>query len=296
MTAPTEGALVLDLNSPKSALAAQLAADLDRTEKQRAEVEQEALAGRMTADTLSRIDADRNLLRLRAETAQREADAELDALASEDELTAAIDELVSDNALSVTPIAEALEALTKAAEEVDKATAARDAALRGWVQRLKSLGVPEHGLTVDGKDIQILAASRVGGAPRIGIGGGEVSETYTPARYIKYAVSKWLRVSDAPVSPAGLTNHDRRAEVHTDVVEARLLRPLSGRSAGDVLTSNNMAVSAIARLVNTGHAELIRGEIPDADLQTQIILGSRARDQDRQENIAIAQAIAAGAY
>lgn len=287
---------MLELNSPKSALAAQLATDLDRTEKQRAEVEQEALAGRMTADTLSRIDADRNLLRLRADTAQREADAELDALASEDELTAAIDELVGDDALSVTPIAGALEALVKAAEDVEKATGIRDAALRGWVQRLKSLGVPDAGLSVDGKEIQILAAGRVGGAPRISIGGGEISETYTPARYIKHAVSKWLRVSDAPVSPEGLSNHDRRVAVHAEVVEARLLRPLSGRSAGDILSSNNMAVSAIARLVNTGRAELIRGEIPEADLQTRIILGSQDRDQDRHENIAIGQAIAAGAY
>lgn len=249
------------LDSPKTRAAEEARAALDSLENRLPHVREAALKGRMTASTLADINDDIALAKLRAEVAEEEAKAERDGLASDTEIASAIADLLTDDGISATPLLDAAENLRQALSEFEIIKDARNTAIGRWIAKLRTLGVPDKGLTVDDDDVAIYASHP---SLSITIGAARVESLPSTAPYIAHLAERFTKTAHMRIDPDTLTRLDTRETGMKNLVTVRMLTALGTLKAGDILTSRNRPRGALAQMVHNGHAELVDGEIPDA--------------------------------
>ncbi|MFK4483908.1 hypothetical protein [Curtobacterium sp. AB7] len=172
---------------------------------------------------------------------------------------------------------EGLAAITAAVEDFKARVSARDEAVKTWGRTLRSLGVPDTGLTVDGLDVAI---TRNG---QITIGDRTVNLTGGVDARILGALP--ARIGTTRLSADSLDAFDRRqSSTH---LEVKVKKAIGGKSVRDVLsTRKGYAASQLARMVHSGHAEVTSGGLPEPDLTEQQLIASRDAEQERQAEIA----------
>lgn len=249
------------LESDAKAAAATAASDLASAESRLRSVEDAALAGALPGSELARVRADYDLARLRADRAQEAADAELAALSGGTAIPDALRELLQDPELGTSQLLDAFAGLSAALDKIETVTRARNNALNRWISRLRDLGVPDRGLTIDGEDVKIVTGA--GTQHHVRVGGAAVSSVVNVSSHIAHAVfphvPNWNRRTD----PADLSRLDRRDEATAPTATVRLLRAVGGHGAGAELSTRQHNPTNLARMVRDGSAEPVSGELPE---------------------------------
>lgn len=282
----------ITLESDAKAAAETAAADLASAESRLRTVEDAALAGTLTGSELARVRADYDLARLRADRAQEAAASELAALSAGTAIPDALTELLQDPELATGQILDAFAGLSAALDTIEAVTRARNNALTRWISRLRDLGVPDRGLTIDGEDVTIVTGA--GTQHHVRVGGASVSSLVNVSSHIAHVVFPHINNSaNRRTDPAELARLDRRGERTAPVATVRLLRPIGGHQEGDELSTRHHNPTNLARMVRDGNAELIGGdlpELPEEKLRTFLPAGS---DTTPRYDTATAQAQAA---
>ncbi|MCT1394590.1 hypothetical protein M4D51_02485 [Microbacterium sp. p3-SID338] len=271
----------IDLRSPRTEALEAAEAEFENLTAQTDTLKASALAGNLRAETLAAHTDHLNLATMRVDAARHAAEAELNNLADRNTIADAIAELLDDPALTTTPIEDAISRLRQALEDVTTANETRNSAIAGWVTRLRELGIPDTGLTVNGDEIHIQSAGPTG--TTITIGGGRVSTIGSVAEYVRHTTQALSDGARMAVDPATLPSSDTRGRALSDITSIRLLKDLGGNKAGTVLTNRTHLVSVLARMVHNGNAELIDGEIPEpSKYERTFIPGDTSRLPDPQ--------------
>lgn len=203
------------------------------------------------------------------------AEAELNGLAPVNTIADAIAELLEDPDLATTGLttaaADLAQAIIRFREENDR----RNTAIRTWANRLRALGVPDTGLTVNQDDFTIRGTSE------IAIGAGRVSTLTQPDNYIRGIVrANTSHLSDW-FAPDSIERHDQRDDTHTEHATVKLTRDIGGHQTGDTLTTRTHSRSVLATMIRDENAELIEGSLPTAPERTkaQVFWGAPTNDE-----------------
>lgn len=267
----------LTLRSPRTDAAEHAYEELAYLEGQSARIQAAALSGNLSAEALAAHNDRLNLAKLRADAARAAADQEAGELAKANTIADAIAELLDDPSLSTTGIDKALDDLRNALAALDASNTERNGSITNWVQRLRALGVPDIGLTVNDDEIRIQSSGTTG--TTITIGAGAVTTIGSTAEYVKHLAQPHASRARMAIDPSNITRADTRGRNLGAVTSVRLLHNLGGYQAGDVLTTRTHTLGVLAKFVHDGDAELIEGEIPaPSDYQRKSIpVDSRAQ-------------------
>ncbi|QNA92697.1 MULTISPECIES: hypothetical protein [unclassified Microbacterium] len=273
----------IDLRSPRTEALEAAEAELENLTAQTDTLRASALAGNLGAETLAAHTDRLNLATMRVDAARHAAEAELNNLADRNSIADAIAELLDDPALATTPIEDAISKLRQALADITTANETRNSAITGWVTRLRQLGVPDTGLTVNGDEIHISSAGPTG--TTITIGGGRVSTIGSVAGHIRHTTQKHSDSAHMAIDPANLPSSDTRGRALGSTTAVRLLKNLGGNKAGTVLTTRTHSLGVLAKFVHDGHAELIDGQIPDESKHTLKRFPVDTRPQEQPERV-----------
>lgn len=252
----------ITLDTPKTLAAASAAEELTTAETQLENAQQAALSGQMTGRDLKNVQADYDLAKLRSDAVHAAADRERKSLAPDRDIHAAITSLKDDADLKTEDLTGAFAQLDAALQNIRDVNNKRNAAILGWVNKLRDLGVPDQGLTIDGEEVKIYTSATAG--TTLTIGGNQISALRTPAAYVAHTVNPHTREARSQLlDPATLTRLDQRDSDRAPVVRVKLTRPLGGKPVGHILTSREINPTNLARTVRDGHAELIDGTLPE---------------------------------
>ncbi|QCR39674.1 hypothetical protein C1N74_04015 [Microbacterium sp. SGAir0570] len=252
----------LTLESPKTLAAATAAEELNAAATQLENAQQAALARQITGRDLKNIQADYDLAKLRSDAVQAAADRERSSLAPDAEIHAAITGLMDDSSLKADELTAAFAQLDTALQNIRDVNNKRNAAILGWVNKLRDLGVPDQGLTIDDEEVKIYTSATAG--TTITIGGNQISALRRPAAYVAHAVNQHTRDARSQLlDPATLTRLDQRDSERAPAFRVKLTRPLGGKPAGHILSSREINPTNLARTVRDGNAELIEGTLPE---------------------------------
>lgn len=251
----------IDLRTPKTDALEAAQAELDSLTAQTDRLSALALAGNLGADTLADHTDRINLATMRLKAARTAAEAERDELADANSITDAIAELLQDDTVATTAIERSIENLREAISAVQQSNRDRNATIVAWAERLRGLGIPDTGLTVNDDEIRILSQGVTG--TTITIGAGRVSTVPSVAGHIRHVMGKDTAEAHMAIDPSNLASADTRGSMRAATAAVRLARPLGGRPVGDVLTTRTHTLSALAQMVHSGNAELIEGEVPE---------------------------------
>lgn len=267
----------IELNTEAAQRASELKARLQELTDRKEEYEALALDGQMTPAAVTELEGERRFAQMRAEAAERAARQERDALGSNEKLSKALNDFLADDQISVEALHEGLAAIAAAVDDFKSRVAARDEAVKAWTRTLRSLGVPDTGLTVDGLDI---AVTRNG---QVTIGDRTVNLTGGVDALILGALP--ARIGTTRLAADSLDAFDRRQS--SNHLEIKVTKPIGGKSVGEVLsTRKGYAASQLARMVHSGHAKVTSGELPEPDLTEQQLIASRDAERERQAEIA----------
>lgn len=273
----------IDLRSPRTEALEAAEAELENLTAQTDTLKASALAGNLGAETLATHTDRLNLATMRVDAARHAAEAELNNLADRNTIADAIAELLDDPALSTEAIETQFTNLKNVLTTIETANQARNLAIVGWAQKLRDLGVPDNGLTVDDDEIFIQSGGVTG--TTIAIGAGRVTTISSVAEHVRHVTQDTSRRATMAVDPANIAKADSRGRARTTEVSVRLLHGLGGRKAGDILTTRNHTIGVLAKFVHDGHAELIDGEIPAPSPHVLKRFGVDSRAQAAPERI-----------
>ncbi len=273
----------IDLRSPRTEALEAAEAELENLTAQTDTLKASALAGNLGAETLAAHTDRLNLATMRVDAARHAAEAELNNLADRNTIADAIAELLDDPALTTSPIEEAISRLRQALADITTANETRNSAISGWVTRLRELGIPDTGLTVNGDEVHIQSAGPTG--TTITIGGGRVSTIGSVAGHIRHTTQKHSDSAHMAIDPANLPSFDTRGRALGSITAIRLLRDLGGHNAGTVLTTRTHALGVLAQMVHNDNAELIEGDIPAPSPHVPKRFGVDSRAQAAPERI-----------
>ncbi len=251
----------IDLHTPKTDALETAQSELEHLTDQTARLSSLALAGNLGADTLADHNDRINLATLRLEAARTAAEDELGEVADANSIADAIAELLQDDTVATTAIERSIENLREAISAVHHANQDRNAAIVGWVGRLRALGIPDAGLTVNDDEIRILSQGVTG--TTIAVGAGRVATVPSVAGHIRHVVGKDAADAHMAIDPSNLPSADTRGRAQAAIATVRLTRPLGGRAVGDILTTRTHTLGVLAQMVHSGNAELIEGEVPE---------------------------------
>lgn len=271
----------IELRSPLTEAAESAAAELARLNERTESIHGAALAGSLTATDLATHTDRVNLATLRATTTRNAADHEHEELGQPNDITDAIAELLDDPALSTAALQNAVAALREALTTLENVNQERNEAIVEWVKRLRALGIPDTGLTVNDDEISIRSAGTTG--TTIVIGPGRVTTVPSVAGHIKHITEKRADKARMAIDPTTLDQADSRGRTRATITAVRLTTPIGGRAVGDILSTRNHALGVLAQMVHKGNAELIEGTIPDeSEHQRTLFLGDTSLLPDRQ--------------
>jgi hypothetical protein len=267
----------IHLNTDTAQRSAALTARLQELTARKAEYEALALSGELSPAAVTELEGERRFAEMRAEAAERAAKQEREALASNEKLTKALNDFLADDDLSVDPLKDALSAISEAVAVFMERAQTRDAHVKDWNRKLRSLGVPDQGLTVDGLEVSMTSNGQ------ISVDGRTVNVTSGQNALVVGALPPLI--GSTRLDSGALDTFDRRQEIAH--LEVRVVKAVGAKSAGDVLsTRKGFTASQLARMVHSGHAELVAGEVPEPDLTEQQLIASRAVAEERQAEIA----------
>lgn len=272
-----KNAIELTLDSDKTRAAEDATLTLESLEARLPSIRDAALKGQMSAETLANWNDNIALARLRAEAATHDANEERKAVADPAAISEAVAAFHADGDLSTDALIAATDAVRSALEELEQVNTTRNEAVLGWVDKLRSLGVPDNGLTIDDAEISILTSAITG--TTITIGSARTQAVRSVAPHIAHITHPYTKSATQRIDPATLTRVDSRTTDDTQRISIRLLHPMGARQTGEILTRRNHTAGVLAQLVHNGHAELIQGEIPEPSTyeRTTIPVDSRAQ-------------------
>lgn len=277
----TKTAPEITLDSDRARAAEEARDTLHSLEARLPSIRDAALKGQVSAETLANWNDDIALARLRAEAAEQNAADERAALADPAAIAEAVDAFGADDALSTDLLIAATQAARAALDNLEKINASRNSAVLGWVTKLRDLGVPDNGLTVGDSEIRIQTSATTG--TTIAIGSARTQAVRSIAPHIAHLTQPYTRGAAQRIDPATLTRLDSRNTEDTQTVAVRLLVPIGGKDAGDVLTSHTHAVGVLAQWVHAEKAELIEGTIPEpSEHQRTLFFGDTSLLPDPQ--------------
>jgi hypothetical protein len=263
----------IHLNTETNRRASELATRLQELTVQKEEHERLALEGHLSPEVVTQLEGERRFAEMRAEAAARAAEQEREALASNEQLTKAFNDFLSDDTISVAAMRDALTAISDAVAAFKELARTRDEAVKAWSRKLRALGVPDVGLTVDNLEAVI---TRNG---QISIDGRTVSPVSGVNAYILGALPPAIGTNRT--NSDSLNLHDRRRPV--DNLEVRVIKEVGGKRVGDVLsTRKGMSTKQLARMVHSGLAEVTAGYVPEPDLTERQLIASRDGEQQRR--------------
>ncbi len=283
----TKTTVEITLDSDKSRAAEEARDTLDSLEARLPRIREAALKGSMNASTLADINDEIALAKLRADVAEEEATAEREGLASDEEIAAAVVEFLADEGLASAPLTDAAENLRQALAEFEQIKDARNAAVTGWVKKLRGLGVPDSGLTIGQDEVRIYSAHP---STNITVGNSRVESLASTAPYIAHLTQRYTQKANMRIDPDTLTRVDTRTTGAANIVTVQLLNPIGNLKAGDVLTSRNRPRGALAQMVHAGNAELIEGTIPEPSTHQRSLFVGDTSLPDAQRVTTIANA------
>ncbi|GLJ79751.1 hypothetical protein [Microbacterium imperiale] len=296
----------ITIETPKTLAAATAAEELSAAATQLENAQQAALTGQMSGRDLKNVQADYDLAKLRSDAVHAAADRERKSLAPDPDIHTAITALMGDSALKADDLTAAFAQLDTALQNIREVNNKRNAAILGWVNKLRDLGVPDQGLTIGDEEVKIYTSATAG--TTLTIGGNHISALRTPAAYVAHAVNPHTRDARSQLlDPATLTRLDQRDSERAHIVRVKLTRPLGGKPAGHILTSREINPTNLARTVRDGHAELIDGTLPEIPEQparsllpvgsdttpSQGALTSRETAEKKRDDAAVTRAVEA---
>jgi hypothetical protein len=234
--------------------------ELARLEKSRTEIETEAVTtgGRDGAEQLAQFESDLSLARASLAAAERVEKAAAAKIASPEAIAAALDEFEADETLGVSDIEAAVVAIGENAQRFLDLVAAHNRAIAIQGRKLRALGIPNSGMTVDGEPVTITDY-------RISIRGGEVGIIDSEVNYINGVLQPIItgRPVTAPQKVDGLAGYDSRTTTR-EHLSVELTREYGGRAVGTTLsTRTGHAPGALKQLVLSGHAIVVEGQVED---------------------------------
>jgi hypothetical protein len=251
----------VEINTKASTLAEELTAQLERLEERSEQYEAAALAGTLSPSTVAQIDGEKKYAKMRADAANRAASEEQSKIAPEKELRAAVKEFTRDPNLSIDPLLTALEAVEAALSEFDTAVAARNQSVVEWVKKLRTLGVPNSGMTIDDNPIELQGGGVIqsGTSGReigsISIGGATVSVVNDVAPFISSAVWAWLPDTQIMrLDKESLSRYDRRDKIGEPVIWATVTRAVGSLKPRTRVNNNQLTIGSLELLVSGGYA------------------------------------------
>jgi hypothetical protein len=257
----TKNTIEITLDSDKTRAAEETSSALQSLEARLPSIREAALKGQMSAETLANWNDDIALARLRAEAAAHDADMERKGVADPAAVSEAVAAFHADEDLATDTLIAATEAVRSALEQLEQVNATRNAAVRGWVDKLRSLGIPDNGLSIGDDEISIQTSAIAG--TTITIGSARTQAVSSVAPHIAHITQPYTQSAAQRIDPANLTRVDSRATTEAQRISVRLLHPLGPKKAGEILTRRTHSAGVLAHLVHNGHAELIEGEIPE---------------------------------
>ncbi|MFJ3319371.1 hypothetical protein [Curtobacterium sp. NPDC086286] len=267
----------IELNTEASQRATELQARLRELTDRKEEYELLALEGHLSPEAVTQLEGERRFAEMRAEAAARAAEQEREALASNERLTKAFNDFLSDDTISVAAMRDALTAISDAVAAFKEQARTRDEAVKAWSRKLRALGVPTEGLTVDNLEATITSNGQ------ITIDGRTVSPVSGVNAYILGALPPAIGTNRANADSLNL--HDRRQRV--DHLEVRVIKEVGGKRIGDVLsTRKGMSTRQLARMVHSGLAEVTAGDVPEPDLTERHFIASRNAEHERRAAVA----------
>lgn len=232
--------------------------ELARLEKSRTEIETEAVTtgGRYGAEQIAQFESDLSLARASLAAAERVEKAAAAKIASPEAIAAALDEFETDETLGLSEIEAAVKAIGENAQRFLDLVAAHNRAIGSQARKLRALGIPDSGMTVDGEPISITDY-------RINIRGGEVSVISSEVNYINGALQHLVsgRPTTMPQPTTGLAQYDTRA-MRLEHLSIELVSELGGHKIGTTLsTRTGHTTAALEQLVLSGHAIVVEGQV-----------------------------------
>ncbi|WP_194763969.1 hypothetical protein [Microbacterium sp. UFMG61] len=271
----------IELRSPRTDAAETASEELARLHGQTERIHHAALNGDLSASELATHTDRVNLATLRADTTRAAADRELSELGKPNDIADAIAELLDDPTLSTAALQDAVTALRTALIALESANHDRNTAIVEWVQRLRGLGIPDTGLTVNDDEIRIQSGGTTG--TTISVGPGRVATVPSVAGHVRHITEKLAAKAHMAIDPSNLDQADSRGRARVDTAAVRLITPIGGRAVGDVLTTRNHTLGVLAQMVHNGNAELIEGTIPEeSEHQRTVFLGDTSLLPDPQ--------------
>lgn len=278
----------IELHSPKTEAAAEAAEHFAYLTEQGARRKKDAIEGNLSAADLAAHTDELNLARLRADVTREAADAEMASLSDDNSVTDAIAELLDDSALSTAALEEAVANVQSALAALEASNQERNAAIIAWVNRLRELGVPDTGLTVNDDEIRIQSSGITG--TQIMVGAGSVATIGSTAEYVKHVTRGHADRARMAIDPINITRADTRGRTRGAVTSVRLLTALGGNKAGTVLTTRTHTLGVLAQMVHVGNAELIEGELPEPSTRERSFMFVDNRTKGPQEATTISNA------
>lgn len=279
----TKNTIEITLDSDKTREAEEASSALQSLEARLPSIRDAALKGQMSAETLANWNDDIALARLRAEAAGHDADAEREALADPAVIAEAVSEFHADSDLSTDALIAAADAVRSALGELERISTVRNVAVLGWVDKLRSLGIPDNGLTIDDAEISIQTSAITG--TTIAIGSARTQAVRSVAPYVAHMAQPHIKGAAQRIDPATLTRVDSRATDNTRRISVRLLKPMGANQAGEILTHRDRTPGVLAQLVHNGHAELIEGQIPEPSTHVRTIIPVDSRAQQSPQRM-----------
>ena len=279
--------MTVTIDTPAATAATEANATLDRLKLRQVEYEEAALAGTLSPSAVTEIEGELRFAQMRADAANRAAAAEHAALGDNSAIGSLLEDFLADSALSTAPITRAYERITEALAEFDKANTERNGRIAEWGTKLRAAGVPDNGLTVDGRPVRLSTNGSLNkSVGRIEVGNAAAQTAADPAPYMRGAAAKWVKAEGLAVQADSIDRLDTRTNASTAPLTVRIVQAVGGRAVGSVVNSYTTPRSALARLVRGGYAEVVGGDLPDPTL-TEALDASRAdADQARRAEAA----------
>lgn len=239
------------------------------------------------ATAATEIEGELRFAQMRADAANRAAAAEHAALGDSSAIGSLLEDFLADPALSTAPITRAYERITEALAEFDEANTERNGRITEWGTKLRAAGVPDNGLTVDGRPVRLSTnGSLKKSVGRIEVGNAAAQTAADPTPYMRGAAAKWVKAEGLAVQADSIDRLDTRTNAGTAPLTVRIVQAVGGRAVGSVVNSYTAPRSALARLVRGGYAAVVDGEMPDATLTESLDAARVGVEQARREQAA----------